>query len=104
MSNNYVKNYDIEHGLLIRTNNNIKRLVIPDKLKQSVTKLCHDDMCGAHLGIKNTLNKITNKFFWKVMEEQMYNWCKSCSSCAGRNRPKPTRAEQHPTKPLKEPI
>ncbi|MCP3681347.1 MAG: hypothetical protein GY861_01530, partial [bacterium] len=57
----------------------------------------HDDLLAGHLVIANTLARIRQRYFWDGMNQDIYDWCKSCVSCAQRKDPHPgTKAPLHP--------
>ena len=80
------------------------RLVIPVDMKEAVLRGCHDDMSGAHLGITKTFKKISSRFFWPGMKNDVRNWVSSCKVCAGKKNPQsqniPIHSITHPTKPF----
>ena len=89
------KNYESEE---------VWRLVIPEGLKESVLKSCHDDISGAHLGINKTYKKISHRFFWHGMKKDVRNWISSCLVCIGKKNPQsqqiPIHSITHPDKPF----
>ena len=46
-------------------------------LKATVLTACHDEMAGAHLGERKTLAKVSSKFFWPNLKEEIEFWIKS---------------------------
>ena len=73
-----------------------KRLVVPEILKATVLTVCHDEMAGAHLGERKTWSKVSSKFFWPNMKEEIEFWIKSCKVCAAKKSPPPSKAPMHP--------
>lgn len=43
----------------------IKRIAVPDALKNEVLVWCHDRFTSGHLGISKTLERIKQRFYWK---------------------------------------
>ncbi len=57
----------------------------------------HDDILAGHLDIAKTLARIRQHYFWDGMNRDIYDWCKSCVSCAQCKDPHPgTKAPLHP--------
>ena len=77
------KNYEIKNRFLYtlkRSNEGIiknKQLVIPDKLKIKILELAHDSKMSGLLGVKKTQDRISSKFYWP----DMTNDVKSCDIC-----------------------
>lgn len=43
----------------------IKRIAVPDALKNEILVWCHDRFTSGHLGISKTLERIKQRFYWK---------------------------------------
>ncbi|MCP3681386.1 MAG: transposase family protein [bacterium] len=72
-------------------------IVIPAVLQSAVMRSLHDDLLAGHLGIAKTLAQICQRYFWDGMIRDIYDWCKSCVSCAQCKDPRPgTKAPLHP--------
>ena len=56
-------------------------------MRQTILKLCHNDISGGHLGFKKTWPKISSRYFWKNMYTDTEKWIKSCTNCAKRKTP-----------------
>ena len=80
------------------------RLVVPQTLIDTVMRICHDDMSGGHLGFKKTWPKIRDRFYWKTMYADTKKWLQSCSKCAERKSPQPSKSEQHPITKITKPF
>lgn len=59
-------------------------LVIPQSEKELILKQLHDGKTGAHLGIKKTLHKVRERYFWYALRKDVENWCKLCDICNSR--------------------
>jgi hypothetical protein len=81
------KGYFIENNVLYKASNERQRIVIPEIMRETILKLCHDDMSGGHLGFKKTWPKISSRYFWKNMYTDTEKWIKSCTNCAKRKTP-----------------
>jgi hypothetical protein len=104
--------YCIKEGIVFKTRNENKpydspdclRLMVPKCLISEVLTLCHDDMSGAHLGLKKTIHKICLQFYWRGMIEDITEWIKACSVCAGMKAPFHQKAELHPITEAEQPF
>lgn len=67
--------------------NNTLQMVIPTDKVASLLKVIHDGSSGGHLGIKKTLVKIRERFYWVHCREDVENWCRKCVSCASVKGP-----------------
>ena len=74
----------------------IKRLVVPVAFREDVMRLCHDSMCGGHLGEKKTWWKLSDRFYWPSAYEDTLKWVESCSKCSARKAPPNNRSELMP--------
>jgi len=80
------------------------RLVVPEAMIGDVLQTCHDDISGAHLGVNKTWHKVSNKFYWPTMMQDIEEWIGSCPICAARKNPQsskgPLGSITHPEKPF----
>ena len=74
----------------------IKRLVIPKAFREEVLRLCHESMCGGHLGEKKTWWKLSDRFHWPTAFEDTLKWVESCPKCAGRKSPPNNKSDLVP--------
>lgn len=72
----------------------IWQIALPKALRKFVLKQVHDSVTGGHLGITKTLSKVTSRFFWHKMREDVDIWCKTCDLCGAEKFPK--RNLKHP--------
>ena len=82
------KDYFVENNILFKKSNNRNRIVIPESIKETILKLCHDDMSDGHLGFKKTWPKIRDRYYWKNMYGDTHKWIKACTKCAMRKSPR----------------
>lgn len=66
-------------------------LAVPKPLRCEILASCHDDITAGHLGMKRTLNKISQRYFWRKMFADITKYVLSCPDCQTRKNP--------PTKP-----
>lgn len=68
--------------------------VIPASAKETILKQLHDGITGGHLGIKKTLLKIQQRYFWHQMRKDVESWCRNCHFC-GSKKPPPKKWRAH---------
>ena len=88
---------DIQDGLLVRhwkvlgTDKVIWQAVVPLCLGRKVLKYSHDIKASGHLGIKKTLSKIRQGYYWPGLKNDVRSYIGGCEKCAKRKNPIPTR-------------
>ncbi len=53
-------------SVFVRADNNNNIIVVPKSLRNDVLKMLHDDF--GHLGIKKTLSRVKERYFWPVSQ------------------------------------
>ena len=61
--------------------------VIPDDLRGTVLKLCHDHPSSGHFAVDRTWSRLCEHYFWPNAKQDVINWVKSCKICASFNPP-----------------
>ncbi|CAG2248426.1 unnamed protein product [Mytilus edulis] len=97
---NKVKSYwnqwdslEFRNGILCRKYENIPgdevtwQIVLPKALKKVVMEQLHNNITSGHLGIKKTLARVTNRFYWYGLRSDVEHWCKTCDICASKKAP-----------------
>lgn len=63
--------FSLQDGVLFRRAKGFEEdrrvLAVPKSLRQEILAACHDDVTAGHLGLKRTLNKIGQRYFWPKM-------------------------------------
>ena len=55
--------------------------------KSQVLEECHSSVLGGgHFGRDKTLAKITERFYWQGIVEDVKNFCRTCEKCQRANR------------------
>ena len=62
-------------------------IVVPKSLRPTVLRELHDSPTGGHFGVKKTLYKVQQRFFWYQMRQDVEHWCNVCDICAARKMP-----------------
>ncbi|MCG7878903.1 MAG: RNase H-like domain-containing protein, partial [Candidatus Thiodiazotropha endolucinida] len=86
----------IENGLVCRKwfeKGKVSRLqlIVPKDMKSKILKFCHDEKSGGHFGIRKTLAKVRNGFYWAGLQKDVRNWVKSCEICCKFKSPQRTK-------------
>ena len=90
---NRLDSFEIKNDLLCRKwesedgKNITWQIVIPEKFKASVLQQLHDSATGGHLGVKKTLSKVRQRYFWYGLRKFVEYWCHKCDICASRKSP-----------------
>ncbi|KAG6464703.1 hypothetical protein O3G_MSEX014678 [Manduca sexta] len=83
----------IQNGILCRKWENAKgdrshlQMVVPKAKVPEVLQLYHNGCSGAHMGVKRTLLKIRERFYWIHCRDDVEEWCRKCTSCAAVKGP-----------------
>ncbi len=82
--------YYLHNGVLFRKWRNrdditdgcfIKQIVVPVQLRAKVLHMAHDRSFAGHLGVKKTLDRLLQNFFWPKVFAEVKEYCKTCSTC-----------------------
>ena len=83
-----LKNFSLSNGRLclqtIKDGKQYLRLCVPRSFRERVLKAFHDDLVSGHLGVRRTLTKISNRFFWERLVIDVTNYVQTCQNCQGR--------------------
>ena len=77
-------------NLAVVTEENHKRVILPETLRLTAFNLAHDRL---HLGIDKTIEAIAKDYYWPTLIKDVTHWVKSCVVCQATkvtryNRPK----------------
>eukprot|EP00794_Sanderia_malayensis_P005772 gene5772-6477_t len=73
--------------------------VIPEQLRSTVLRICHDHASSGHFGIDRTWTRLSNAYFWPNARHDVHNWVKSCHTCSSFNSP-PQGYHKAPLQPI----
>jgi hypothetical protein len=62
--------------------------VLPKNMRKEVLRETHDSLAGGHLGVKKTLSRLRQRFYWIGMRQDVEEWCRSCDVCCAKKGPK----------------
>ncbi|PIO54519.1 hypothetical protein TELCIR_24117, partial [Teladorsagia circumcincta] len=69
-------------------------IVVPQKLREPICIALHESAtAGGHFNWKKTLAKVSRRFFWPSMREDIFKFVRSCDACQ-RKRPHPQTRKQ----------
>ncbi|XP_077516774.1 uncharacterized protein LOC144127751 [Amblyomma americanum] len=79
-------------GLLYRHHRDRKgktfdQLVIPEKYRADLLRLCHGNSCSGHLGIKKTKERLLMEYYWPGCFKDVERYVKSCDACQRVEKP-----------------
>lgn len=63
------------------------KLVVPKTLRNDVMLQLHDNATAGHLGVKKTLMRIQERFYWCGYHKDVESWCRQCDICNSRKNP-----------------
>lgn len=87
-----------KNGILYRQasvgNAKTKQLVVPQSKRSEVLSLAHEGLFGGHMGMRKTLDRVLNVFYWPGVGSDVKRHCRSCDRCQrtslkGSQRPVP---------------
>jgi len=83
------QNFELKKGLLCKRikqgNKLFSRICIPPgKVRTEVMIAMHDDKFAGHLGVKRTLRRLRQRYFWPKMQRTVTKYVGSCPACQGR--------------------
>ena len=66
-------------------------MIVPKGSKSKILKFCHDEKTGGHFGVRKTLAKVRNGYYWAGLQNDVRNYCKSCETCCKIKLPQRTK-------------
>ena len=96
-----LRNADVDSSWGIR-----KQIVVPKKFRTMILGEAHENVCGGHLGIQKTTEKISKNFYWPTVKKDVRKFCKSCHDCQVMGKPnqKIPKAPLYPIPIVSEPF
>ena len=70
------------------------QLIVPKVMKCKILNFCHDEKTGGHFGVRKTMAKVRNSYYWSGLQKDVRNWVKSCVTCCEFKSPQ--RAKRAP--------
>ncbi|MCG8045677.1 MAG: DDE-type integrase/transposase/recombinase, partial [Candidatus Thiodiazotropha endolucinida] len=87
----------IKQDLLVRrwdelgTGRVIWQAIVPLSLRREALKFAHDIKASAHLGIKKTLSKLRQKYYWPGLQNDVKVYVGGCKKCSRKKNPNPNK-------------
>ena len=47
----------------------------------------HDSVTSGHLGVRKTLSRLRQRFYWVRMRQDVEEWCRACDICSAKKGP-----------------
>ena len=63
----------------------MSQIVVPPVLRKEILFMLHSHRSSGHLGIRKTLGKIRQRFYWPGHKADVERWCKDCKICECTN-------------------
>jgi len=81
-----VGNFKVRRSILYRkavskSSSEHWQLVVPEKLRDKVMKLAHENIFSGHLGIQKTYDRVCSQFWWPGMHGSVVRFVRSCDVC-----------------------
>ena len=64
-----------------------KQIVVPEKYREKLLFLSHEDILAGHFGVKKTFNKLAENFYWPKMKTDVKRHVGSCVTCQVTGKP-----------------
>jgi predicted nucleic-acid-binding Zn-ribbon protein len=84
---------EVIDGILYRrfettdTSKNHLQAIVPFAERRNVLFQCHDSKTSAHLGVRKTLEKIRQKYYWPGLQSDVRKYIAGCDFCNKRKAP-----------------
>ena len=73
------------------------QLVLPPTYRKKVLQIAHDLPLAGHLGKDKTLTRISQRFFWPTLSQDVASYVRSCLAC---QRTRQKKGEKVPLQPM----
>lgn len=65
--------------------------IIPRSSRRTVLEYCHDNRTSGHLGVRKTLSKIRQSYYWPGLQRDTRLYIAGCEQCSKRKDPNRTK-------------
>ena len=90
-------NYFLRNNILYRKHHGKQLLVVPEHRKQEILSASHDHHMAGHQGVKNTYQRLSGKYYWLTMFEDIRQYIRTCDICQKRRKERETEPMQPTT-------
>ena len=103
------KGYSFVNGILVHTTlddlgDEFRRILVPKSRRLKVLELAHTHMLSGHFGRKKTFSKLSARFSWPKMWQEVKEYIRSCKGCQMSSRKDKARAPLQPLQVESEPF
>ena len=63
------------------------RVCLPLTLRRAAMAHCHDHPLSGHMGMDSTAARVTERFYWHGMLDDIRHWVASCTKCRQKGQP-----------------
>ena len=63
------------------------QLLVPGPARESLFQAYHASLFGGHLGRNRTLARLSYRFYWSGMSDDVKDWLRQCTTCIKRKSP-----------------
>jgi len=93
---NQFQRFELKDDLLIRRweeedKTVTQQVVVPRETRRTILGCCHDKRTAGHLGVRKTLRKIRQKFYWPGLQSDVRSYIAGCETCSKRKGPLQTK-------------
>ena len=68
------------------------KIVVPSPYRNRILRMAHFAPLSGHFGVKKTLSRISNRFHWPKLREDVVQLCRCCPECQKAATPQRNRA------------
>ena len=65
----------------------VHQVVLPRVYRDEVLRLAHSAPMAGHLGVRKTLHRVTQHFYWPKIRKDVVDFCRSCPTCQVVGKP-----------------
>ncbi|PIK60525.1 Retrovirus-related Pol polyprotein from transposon [Apostichopus japonicus] len=69
------------------------QFIVPRSLQEEVIQLLHDNPTSGHLGVRRTMYRVQERYYWNTWRRKVERWCKMCKVCCSRKGPTKGKAK-----------
>ena len=77
--------FEFQEGILVRVylgeGEEIVQVVVPQSLRSTVLSTAHDGLLAGHCGVRKTLARVQNRFWWPGVSSDTRRFVQSCDIC-----------------------
>lgn len=77
----FVLKHDVLYRVYSTEKETLQQIVVPTALRSSVLSAAHDQLLAGHCGVRRTLNRILQKFFWPGITTDVRRYVQTCDIC-----------------------